>query len=278
MAEADRIYGLSKETFALPLEVKNEFSFKKQNSMFGYKPAGTVKTTDKTQRPDSTEFFNIGKDCLHGIEPSKAYPQSIVREKPLLQAFSKGTHGMAMLTLRTLARASGEDEDIFVNRNLFHEASGDHIRLTRKGPSDTNNTKIIGLPSHTDFGSVRVLFNWLGGLQIESRTPGRVGQWEYVKPRPGAAIINLGDAMVHFSNGAFKSAKHRVVPSPGAQVTAGRISIVYFVRPTHHTLMQPVGKFDTGKREKVAGKFSEGKDRTFNAREWLEERGRQMAS
>jgi len=78
---------------------------------------------------------------------------------------------------------------------------------------------------------VTVLFNWLGGLQIQSRDPVREGAWDYVKPLPGHAIINLGDAMVTFTNGLLKSAKHRVMPAPGQQVEVDRYSLVYFARP-----------------------------------------------
>ncbi|KIW14364.1 hypothetical protein PV08_07146 [Exophiala spinifera] len=278
VADAEQLYGLSKETFALPFQEKDKYDFRRRKSFFGYKPSGSVKKTDTSQRPDTTEFFNVGKDCLFDVAPSNPYPDIIQNARPLLRDFCKGAHEMAMEILRTLARAADEDEEIFVNLNRFEESSGDHIRLTLKRPSDEKKSE-IGLPSHTDFGSVTILFNWLGGLQIESRTPGRIGEWEYVKPVPGKAIINLGDAMVSFSNGALKSAKHRVVESPGAQAGIERVSVVYFVRPTHHSLMKPVGKFDSGgSRVKVGGKFSDGIDeKVYTAKEWLEERFVQLS-
>jgi isopenicillin N synthase-like dioxygenase len=75
--------------------------------------------------------------------------------------------------------------------------------------SPTSN--IIGFPSHTDFGSVIVLFNWAGGLQIQSHDPEKQREWAYVKPLPGHAIINLRDAMVKFSNGRLQSGKHLIL-------------------------------------------------------------------
>lgn len=283
VAQAQQLYPLSKATLTLPFEEKDQYDFRKAKSFFGYKPSGSVKTTDKAQRPDTTEFFNIGKDCLFDVAPSRPYPEVIQRARPLLREFTKGAHEMCMAVLRTLARASGEDEEIFTNLNRFEESSGDHVRLTLKPPldGDPSRSADIGLASHTDIGSVTILFNWLGGLQIESRTPGRNGAWEYVKPLPGRAVINLGDAMVHFSNGALKSAKHRVVQPPGSQAQTERVSVVYFVRPTHHSLMKPVGKFDTGENQvKVAGKFSDeiDHDRVYTAREWLEKRYVQLSS
>ncbi|KAJ9634673.1 hypothetical protein H2204_006122 [Knufia peltigerae] len=281
VTDAEQLYGLSKKTFALPFEEKDKYDFRRRKALFGYKPSGSVKKTDASQRPDTTEFFNVGKDCLFDVAPSNPYPEVIQDARPLLRDFCKGAHEMAMDILRTLARAAGEDdEEIFVNLNRFEESSGDHVRLTLKRPSDESKSE-IGLASHTDFGSVTILFNWLGGLQIESRTPGRIGEWEYVKPMPGKAIINLGDAMVSFSNGALKSAKHRVVESPGPQAGMERVSIVYFVRPTHHSLMKPVGKFDGegASRIRVGGKFADNivDEKVYTAKEWLEERYVQLS-
>lgn len=64
-----------------------------------------------------------------------------------------------------------------------------------------------------------------------------------MKPLPGHAIINLGDAVVKFTNGNLKSAKHRVVPAPGEQGLLDRYSVVYFVRPCDNVRMEAVGRF-----------------------------------
>lgn len=43
------------------------------------------------------------------------------------------------------------------------------------------------------------------------------GGWCYVRPLPGHAIVNLGDALVKFSKGGVRSSVHRVVKPPGRQ-------------------------------------------------------------
>lgn len=69
--------------------------------------------------------------------------------------------------------------------------------------------------------------NWLGGLQVYG-SPNRVlgnldfaddnsGEWLWVKPKKGCAIVNLGDAAVKFTNGVLCSGRHRVIPAPGEQ-------------------------------------------------------------
>ena len=46
---------------------------------------------------------------------------------------------------------------------------------------------------HTDFGSVTILFNQLGGLQVCNPSS---HEWKYVKPQAGSAIITIGDSLV----------------------------------------------------------------------------------
>lgn len=279
LSESEALRSLSEKAFALPLDDKMQHVLERGGLMFGYKAAGTVKKTDKDLRPDTTEFFNISKDHVNNITPSRSYPPILQASTPLLRSFTQHAHEAGMTVLRTLAEQMDLPTDTFVDLNRFEKPAGDHIRLTHKfvHSSDAN---AIGLPSHTDFGSVTVLFNWLGGLQIESRTEGRVGEWEFVKPVPGHAIINLGDAMVKFTNGALKSAKHRVVPAPGEQGRFDRISVVYFVRPTHDALMKPVEKFAGGTHVRVGGKVSvEDEDnKVFTAGEWMARRAIQMGS
>ena len=289
LEQSEQLRELATRAFDPPLEEKQKFALKKGVSLYGYKEAGVVKQTDKDKRPDSTEFFNISKDQLHGIEPSRAYPADIEAARPLLRDFTKNAHACGMVVLRALARRLGLSAATFTDKNVFTSPSCDHCRLTKKTPhgantnSNKNNNQAIGLPSHTDFGSITILFNWLGGLQIQSHDPAKLGEWEFVKPLPGHAIINLGDSMVIFTNGELKSAKHRVVPAPGEQADVDRYSIVYFVRPANDVLMEPVQKFQTNGPVKVAGKFYDEfvvgeKDKVFTSKEWMDARARQMGS
>lgn len=278
LSESEELLQLSQQAFDHPIEAKRQYALVKGVSLFGYKEAGVVKQTDPQKRPDTTEFFNVSKDHMHGVAESRTYPDEVMSRKDLFQAFTKNAHEVGMVVLRVLADQLALPSDTFTSRNIFTEESGDHCRLTRKF-AHVSDTQAIGLPSHTDFGSITVLFNWLGGLQIQSHDPARHGEWAYVKPLPGHAIINLGDAMVTFTNGLLKSAKHRVVPAPGEQVHVDRYSIVYFVRPHNSVLMEPVEKFkDLNDNLKVAGKFEPKGGSVLTAGEWMVQRAVQMGS
>ena len=90
--------------------------------------------------------------------------------------------------------------------------------------------------------------NWLGGLQVWSESartarasdgePDVPGQWLWVPPQRGCAIINLGDAAVKFTNGVLCAGRHRVVPAPGEQGLWTRYSVVYFVRPEDKCILK----------------------------------------
>jgi len=64
--------------------------------------------------------------------------------------------------------------------------------------------------------------------------------WAYVKPLPGHAIINLGDALVMFTKGVLRSNVHRVVVPPGLQAEVTRFSLVYFCRPEDDVVLKPL--------------------------------------
>jgi len=278
LGESEDLLSLAHRAFDRPLEEKEKYELVKGVSLFGYKKAGTVKQTDPEKRPDTTEFMNVSKDHIHGIAESRSYPNEVMENKPLFQAFTKNAHETCMLVLSTLAKQLDLPETALTDKNLFNEKSGDHCRLTHKF-AHVSDKSAIGLPSHTDFGSITILFNWLGGLQIQSHDPAKKGEWEYVKPVPGHAIVNLGDAMVTFSNGLLKSGKHRVIPAPGEQGTVDRYSIVYFVRPHDSVIMEPLEKYrHLSDGVKVAGKFEPEGGKILNAGEWMRQRSIQMGS
>ena len=280
LTESESLVSLASTAFKAPMAAKEEYALVKGVSLFGYKEAGTVKQTDPSARPDSTEFFNIAKDHLNDIAPSRTYPPAILAQRDLVASFQRHAHETGMLVLRTLARSLGLPDDELTKRNDFSRPSGDHCRLTRTVPQEMK-ADAIGLPSHTDFGSITILFNWLGGLQIQSQDAAKKGEWEFVKPLAGHAIVNLGDAMVCFTNGELKSAKHRVVPSPGAQGSVERFSVVYFVRPADEVMMESVEKFKGNGREvRIGGKVQDTVEggKVYRAGEWMVLRSKQMGS
>jgi isopenicillin N synthase-like dioxygenase len=77
------------------------------------------------------------------------------------------------------------------------------------------------------------------GLQIFEPN---VRRWQYVEPKPGMAVVNVGDALVKFTNGLLHSCLHRVV-APEAehqQKPTVKYSLGYFLRPEDDVLLRTV--------------------------------------
>ncbi|KAL9054589.1 MAG: hypothetical protein Q9162_004052 [Coniocarpon cinnabarinum] len=151
-----------------------------------------------------------------------------MNEKALLKSFTENAHSVGMNVMELLAGHLGIPPGELSRRHRIEAESGDHTRLTWAAgpgsdgpPPKTEAETPITTYAHTDFGSVTLLFNWLGGLQVENR---HTGEWEWVRPLEGHAIYNMGDAMVEFSGGGVASGKHRVLAAPGEQAALERYS------------------------------------------------------
>lgn len=96
------------------------------------------------------------------------------------------------------------------------------LRYPKHGSSSSN----VGHNKHTDVGSLTFLLARQWGLQYLSLVNKR---WEFIEPRPGHAIINVGDSLRFLSGGELSSVVHRVVPLRQTQ-EEDRYSIAYFLR------------------------------------------------
>lgn len=145
------------------------------------------------------------------------------------------SHEIVNLVLRILNTKLDLPKDTLTNMHRINAPSGDQVRWIKAPPQPISDRR-VALGQHTDFGSVTVLMNRLGGLQVQ--LPGEKGEWVYVRPLPGHAIINLGDAMVKFTNGLLRSNIHRVNAPPGLQADSTRYSLVYFARPEDSVVLR----------------------------------------
>ncbi|KAI1329533.1 Clavaminate synthase-like protein [Xylariaceae sp. FL0255] len=266
---ADRLIGsVGEELFALPLDEKMSYHLT-GGSLDGYKSVGLT-FTDKARTPDTAEFFNVGKNemIVPDNQMKKRWPDVIKTAKPLFREYMCTAHDIGMQILSILAVKLGVDEAEFACRHRIEEQSGDIVRLTRGPPRDKEEMPEIQTPSHTDFGTITILMNWLGGLQVWSESarkaqlhnsePDSPGEWLWVRPKKGCAIINLGDAAVKFTNGVLCSGRHR---APGAQSKFHRYSLVYFVRPEDNCIMKQLR----------ASAIPDGpeEEQIITAREWI---------
>ncbi|KAJ3499832.1 hypothetical protein NLG97_g17 [Lecanicillium saksenae] len=227
LAQSNELFNVGQSLLSLPLEEKKKYDFEHLNTYFGYKKMGGT-AIDQTGTLDRNEFYNVSKDDIFDI--SKRWPAPTVLEsnRSLLKSFITEAHSIVTLLLEILNKYLELPDGTLPSMHRLHLPGGDQVRFI-KAPPQPKDDRQTALGEHTDFGSITVLFNRLGGLQV--LPPGRDSEWCYVKPLAGHAIINLGDALVKFTNGLLRSNIHRVVAPPGAQASHTRYSLVYFNRP-----------------------------------------------
>ncbi|CAN8104661.1 unnamed protein product [Discula destructiva] len=254
--DCDEIARLAEKVFQLPQKEKEKYPM--NDSLFGFKPVGSTKT-DAKGTPDTATFFNISKDAILENTTRWPLPDVVLAQKPLLSRYMRNAHETGLQILSILGAKLGLPAATLANFHRITEEAGDHVRLTYGPSRRTADQPEIQTPGHTDFGSITVLFNWLGGLQVWS-DPARGGSFENVvdpdsaaanngdgeqprwlwvrPPPPNHAIVNLGDAMVKWTGGVLCSGRHRVVPAPGEQGCFDRYSVVYFVRPADKAVLR----------------------------------------
>jgi isopenicillin N synthase-like dioxygenase len=189
-----------------------------------------------------------------------AHPSVLMENKLLLQSYTRNSHAIVTLLLELLNTHLQLPPNTLPSLHALPTISGDQIRFIKSPPQPPSDLR-TAMGAHTDFGSLTILFNRLGGLQV--LLPGQTA-WSYVRPLPGHAIINLGDAMVKFSGGVLRSNIHRVVSPPREQGSETRYAIVYFARPGDGVAMKRLeGGIVPGLKE------GETEEEDVSAAEWI---------
>ena len=101
-------------------------------------------------------------------------------------------------------------------------------------PVNTDDPDECSLGEHTDYGVLTILKqDDVGGLEIQTET----GQWIPAPPIPGTFVVNLGDMLEVWTNGAYKATSHRV-----KKIRSGkdRISVAFFFEPSLESVIKPI--------------------------------------
>ncbi|KAM3071026.1 hypothetical protein ACMFMG_009932 [Clarireedia jacksonii] len=261
--ESAQVFGIGPNIFDLGREKLAKYDNGAKGSIMGYKGYGT-QIVDEKGNLDRNESFN--DDILGISQEPLPQPQVIHERADLLKSFMTHAHELVTLILNHLEKHLQLPSQTLTSLHRLTSPSGDHIRLIRAPPQPPSDLR-TSLGKHTDFGSITILFNRLGGLQIlppPAIIPsGQTPEWMYVKPIRDHCIVNFGDAMTKFTRGVVRSNIHRVVAPPGQQGKETRWSVVYFGRPEDDVVLRGLGG------EKEEGEEEGG----MNAREWIKLQG-----
>ena len=104
----------------------------------------------------------------------------------------------------------------------YFEKPTTFLRLLHYPPHPVGDEeRLYGSAPHTDYGFVTVLLqDQSGGLQVLNDAD----EWIDAEPRPNCFVLNLGDMAMRWSNGDWRSTRHRVINRSGGD----RYSAPYF--------------------------------------------------
>lgn len=238
--------------FGRSLKEKNEFGLIAPH--LGYEPVGS-RTGVLENTKDGYEMIKVSRDEIQRLNPH--LPQVIKNQGDIniLENAIAGSNIVTKTILSALSTGLGlSGAGRFENSHRNDRPSTSTLAMMHYIPSDPVTAANIGHQKHTDISSLTLLFSEQWGLQI--RPPG-AKEFGFVAPRPGTAVVNVGDSLRFASGHTMRSCIHRVVPpNPDEH----RYSIAYFLRAEDETMFT-----DSEGRYITAGQWHDEKFFAFTA-------------
>ena len=235
----DRMLAATKEFFALPLEEKMRSYIGLSRCHRGYVPVGEEGTDGAADAvPDLKEAFDTALD-LPADDPDylAGNPMLGPNTWPELPGFAAAVTDyyeavleVGHLLLRAFAVALDEDPDVF-SRHATKTPS--QLRLVHY-PHNPDARDGLGIGAHTDYECFTLLKPTAPGLEVLNGA----GQWIDVPPIEGTFVVNIGDLLELWTNGAFVATSHRV-----RRVAEERYSFPLFFNVDYDTEVKPLPRF-----------------------------------
>lgn len=219
----DRLASAIDEVFALPLDLKQQYTAARPSVNRGYTAPGTERLSYSLgvdSPADMFEAFNVGAsiDEYPGLDP-EIYARNIwpaPSDAPSFRAKTETWFDHAAALARTMTSVFAHALDLPAG---FFEPYTDHsidvLRMVNYALPEGTEIKPdqLGMGAHTDYGIITILWaDPVPGLEIL----GPDGTWRSVTPERGALLINLGDLLARWTNDRYTSTMHRVVPPTDA--------------------------------------------------------------
>ena len=239
----DAQFEYARRFFALPLEQKLALHMKNSPSTAGYEPIGgqildSQDADAEKAPPDLKESFYTVTDLpddhpwakkeIRGFGHNQWPRLSFFREQTLAYQAAVSALGDRVLALLALSLELPEE-----HFSAFYDMPSKTLRLIRypPHPSDALPNQ-LGAGAHTDWGGISLLAqDELGGLEVRNAD----GEWIQARPLTGTFVINLGDLLMRWTNGLYRSTMHRVRNNSSARE---RYSIPLFYSPRPDSLIE----------------------------------------
>ncbi|CAA2979677.1 Iron ascorbate family oxidoreductase [Olea europaea subsp. europaea] len=195
--------------------------------------SGPVKHSTGSILNSSKEGIFQWRDFIHTVvHPEYHFPDKPQNLREILYEYAENSRSVSKKLLQLLSTTMGLEEGfIDETRNLN---SSFQIFAANCYPPCPQPDKTIGTLPHTDPRLLTFLIhNGVAGLQIEHN-----GKWFSTNSPQNSILVNVADQLEIFSNGKYKSVKHRAVVNE--QTT--RLSIVLFNGPASDAIVSPASK------------------------------------
>jgi isopenicillin N synthase-like dioxygenase len=177
-------------------------------------------------------------------------PSTVKKNVDLFDSFISGSHSVVLKLLESLSTGMDLTGDLRFEEKHRPDVPARTTMVLFRYPRQVHEGAGIGHNMHTDIGSLTLLFCGDYGLQVLHP---ETNQWGFVAPKPGHAVINVGDSLRFLSGHQFASCVHRVLPITERQ-EHHRYSIAYFLRPEDNAI------------------YVDSKGRHLSARTWHDEK------
>lgn len=200
------------------------------------------------QLPDLKESFIWGWQDAAGLTPedhplrgANRWPAFQPGLEPAAMAWFHGAHALAGHLMRGFALGLDLPEDFFLRQTARPMSRASFVwyppqpqpAAAGAGPSGPGQ---FGVGPHTDFGVLTLLSqDDVGGLQVQTLD----GDWVAAPPIPGTLVINVGDLLSRWTDGAYRSTPHRVINASGRE----RLSLVLAWDPEPQAMIDPAAVF-----------------------------------
>jgi len=202
----------------------------------GFLGRGGAKMQDDL-KADLKESFIWGYENENGHAPDdhplrgdNRWPAYQPELRPVAMDYFDRAHQVANTLMTGFALGLGLPEDTFLKSSTKPLSRASFVYYP---PQDsTQNGGQFGVGPHTDFGVLTVLCqDSVGGLEVETLD----GSWIAAPPIDGTLVVNVGDLLSRWTNGAYRSTPHRVINSSGRE----RLSLVLAYDPEPQTMIDP---------------------------------------
>ncbi|THZ96432.1 putative 2OG-Fe(II) oxygenase family oxidoreductase [Aureobasidium pullulans] len=222
--------------FETPMEEKVKFAYGSDVQGTSYKPLG-LQTGATEKSKDGFETLRVAQQGLDWTV--KPLPGQVLASKELFDDFINKSRMHVLSILSSLSDATGlEGEERYERSHRDDGPSNSSMTFHRYPSRKVRDSDNVGHNKHTDISSIAFLFAQQWGLQVPARgAQPEDDAWDWVQPKAGHAICNVGDSLRFLSGMRFRSVLHRVMPVAEME-HSHRYSIAYFCRPVHGTMFR----------------------------------------